>query len=63
MISQTIPDVTTLDIRNSIKYKIFKGTDNKLVQVSFKIFHIIMRKKITEIDKYEQKLSHVPIFT
>ena len=28
MISQTIPDVTSLDIRNSIKYKIIKRTDN-----------------------------------
>ena len=42
MISQTIPDVTSLDIRNSIKYKIIKRTDNILAQFSFKIFHNIL---------------------
>ena len=38
MMSQTIPDVTSLDIRNSIKYKIIKRTDNILAQFRFKIF-------------------------
>ena len=40
MISQTIPDVTSLDIRNSIKYKIIKRTNNILAQFSFKSFTI-----------------------
>ena len=43
MISLTIPDVTSLDIQNSIKYKIIKRTDNILAQFSFKIFHNIQK--------------------
>ena len=42
MISQTIPDITSLDIRNSVKYKISKRTNNILALFSFKIFHNIL---------------------
>ena len=42
MISQTNPDVTSLDIPNPSKYIILKRTDNILAQLSFKIFHNVL---------------------